>query len=317
MALDKNHPKFLPPVQNTLKDYLPPKESRGLKERIILLLGERHTTERISQLVGATKWQIYKVATRAEAKGILIKENKNPVLYTKGINYEEYRKFAFGQPFSSTKKKSKPIQLLTPHRFPVYYHIGSPAYQLGLNLPIIYRKTWKGKKDIKDNLTAIWGTKTLTIWVKTFKRITPKEEIEEGIKTAISYAQLHPNGKLRFSNLGKRIEWVFENKPLSDIIRSKLGLKLNEPLFIAKAKFIIDTTHPENVEVNKAPNESEARPTEIAKLADILFSPEKFWADYQQKSELIRQQNELNATLQDGQKLLLKRIEELEAKDKR
>lgn len=262
-----------------LAAFQPSKDSYNLQQRALLLLAEGHLAARISQLLGLSQWNVYKIAKRAEMAGALVKESFfRPAIYTKGPTFEQLlSKNQIGQAFSSTKRK--PVQsIATPHHFAAYYNIRNSFKPKG---EVVKRRNWDGIKEETESLTAIWGTKTLTVWVKLFKKGSPQQKIKDGLGQVAEYVAMkkEAGAKLTFNRLAKRIEWMIEQEKLSEYLTLRLGLKESAKV-IAKARWLPkDLTH-DHVEVNKELGLPDDAATKAIKVLDYILDEEKFLASY-------------------------------------
>jgi hypothetical protein len=265
-----------------LSAFQPSKDSFNQRQRALLLLAEGHLAARITNLVGLTQWNVYKIAKRAEKAGALVKESFfRPAIYKKGPTFDEYLRNRIGKSFSPTMRNQKKVSksnIATPHHFPVYYNIRNSYRPIGKKLA---RRNWEAIEIETDDITAIWQTKTLTVWVKSFNKGSPEQKIKDGLDQVSAYADMERcNGaKLTFQRLGKRIEWVIEQEKLSDYLTATLGLKESAKI-IAKALWLPkDITH-DHVEVNKENGMPDEGATEAIKTLDYLLDREKFIASY-------------------------------------
>ena len=298
-----------------LSAFQPGIDTYNKRQRALNLLSEGQLIAKVAALIGFTIDNTYKLAQRARKAGALVKEPFfSPAIYSKGPNFDEYLKKSNWTKLSPTKRTPSP-NIATPHHFPVYYHIRNSYRPLGVS---IARRNWQALKIETESLTAIWGTKTLTIWVKMFKKGSPADKIWDGINQAAEYASLEgqKGARLAYNRLDKRIEWVLTTKPISDYLAATLGLK-DGPQVIAKARWILDITHPENVEVNKELGQPDEAATKAIKLLDYYLDEDKFLAHIKLKEEEFRASTELTRSaiidLQEGLRLSLQRMNIIEA----
>lgn len=295
------------PDFHTAKDYLPK------HKRTIFLLAEGINMKRISSILNEKYDTIKKRAARAVRDGIIEREPfRQPALHKRGENWEIWQKTTMAKRGDKVclGGRKKP-DITAPHRFGVQYYIGSESYRDSLQLQGLRRRYHLSRLDERENLSAIWDRRVLTIWVHRFVRGTPQEKIRDGLKTAKEYADAHgaAGARLRFKRLLGRIEWILADKPLSSYVVGILGLKRGDFLQIGQTQWGLDKSHPDNVELNKLAPYADHKPTEYVEILQFLLDKDKMLSTMKAMKEALEHEQERSM-------LLEQKINMLEAKIK-
>ena len=285
-------------MQHRLTDYLKVVDTAANIRR---LLAGGATQAQVARALGVSKQYVSKVAQKAVKQGILTRIGKCPAVYyaTKKADAapkkEVSTKTLMG--YESIGGGMRKDKLFLPHRFGVKFMIKRKPKQLHGYWKPTKLKNWTFYTNKQGDHTIMLYPNKVIIWLFNFEGDTVDQRIKMGVRQIREHAQAFcaaSGAELTSAELMQPIEWVIKQRNLSNYVRATLKLD-KAPVNIANSQFIVDSSHPDNVEINQD------GATEAAKTLEWLIteSPQKMVAMAKNHLELVNQVEKLSNTVND------------------
>ena len=218
------------------------------------LLLEGWYPNKIAKHLGVKRQAVYKHIKKLEENGIIERTNKSPAFYRKKEPIEH----------SKPGVQCKP-NLFMPHKY------GGSFTIIG-NLKV--KRNKNGYHTIKEpDHTIMFGNSKAVVWIKSFPGNSVNEILNNARRRLDDLATIYSNRyriKLILNRIYEDNEWVLNDKPASKELSDKADIKKEKLIAGALFKFD-DRTHPDYIEINKAPGYDQRIPTEHARTLEYLL----------------------------------------------